>query len=215
MHLIFDESGDWGDHTERYFVLGGYLTADPLRIRGVMRRAIKDVYDEYPRLKILPELKAKDTPPIAKDYILRKLAKEDLKIYYTAIDKNHVPSQNRLGSAQNRFYNYQLGILTTYIRNGNHLPAMKFLIDDRNVKVGSLNSFEDYIFIKLNFDESLSTEISVKYGLSHNYYEIQVADFICNAMWGRENYRAYDNHSNLIWGRVSSRLIFPRSVFGT
>ena len=214
MHLIFDESGDWGSGTERYYVIGGHVTADPRRISVVMRRAVADVYKKFPKLKKLTELKAKDAPPIAKDYILRKIAKENIRIYYIVIDKNHVPSYNRLGVAQNRFYNYQLGILTTYIRNGLHIPEMRFLIDESSIKVGSLNSFEDYIAIKLNFEEGLQTKIDVKYGLSHNHYEIQASDFICNALWGRENYPNEDNYSGLIWGRVASRLIFPRNVFG-
>jgi len=214
MYLIFDESGDWGDTTDRFFVIGGLITPNYLRVRAVMKKTISAVCKQFPRLRKCKELKASDMPPVAKDYVLRRLAKENIKIVYIVADKNHIPRGNRSGIGQNRFYNYQLGILATYLRNGINMPVMNFILDQRSIKVGSLNSFEDYLSIKLNYEECLPTDVSVDYRLSHNYPELQAADFICNALWGRENYPQTDCFSTSIWSKVSCRLTFPKSMFG-
>lgn len=213
MDLIFDESGDWGTLSERYYVIGGFITPNLYKIRGVTRRSMQDIKKEFPRLATVSEIKAQDCPGIAKDYLLRKLVKENIKIFYIVVDKNNIQERFLKTQNQNVFYNYQLGLLAKYIRNGNNYTVFNFSIDNRSIKVASLNSFQDYIFIELNFKLNKETHVSVKYRDSEHFYEIQAADFICNALWTRENYRETDNFSDIIWHKTT-RLKFPIDSFG-
>jgi len=107
-----------------------------------------------------------------------------------------------------------MGILVKFIVKKCFFSTYRCLIDESSIKVGSLNSFGDYINIELSFKENLDTEIFVKYGLSKNYYEIQAADFICNAFWTKENYPQTDYFSPLIIPKLEGRLIFPICNFG-
>jgi len=108
-----------------------------------MRRAVKDVREQFPGFSVLPEIKANNCPSIAKDYIIRKLAKENIDIYYIVVDKNHLDYSLLEGN-----YN---SLVARYIRSINNFTKLSFTIDNKSLKVGSLNSFEDYIAIKLNF----------------------------------------------------------------
>ncbi|NPV74571.1 MAG: DUF3800 domain-containing protein, partial [Pelotomaculum sp.] len=107
-----------------------------------------------------------------------------------------------------------LGLVARYIRSTNNFTELNFTIDNKSLKVGSLNSFEDYIAIKLNFGLRKQTYVSVKYLDSQHFFEIQAADFICNALWGRENYPNTDLYSPFIWRLVKKRLKFPITGFG-
>jgi len=47
MFLCFDESGDWGSNTERYYIIGGYLTNNISRIKVAMRRVLKKLEKSF------------------------------------------------------------------------------------------------------------------------------------------------------------------------
>lgn len=213
MYLYFDESGDWSDN-ERYYIIGGFLVDDRYKIRRVMKKALRDVRRKFPSLNNKIEIKASDCPSIAKDYILMKISKVPLGIYYLSIDKNHVDSHNKKGKAQNRFYNYTLGIMCCFIAKHQSSQRYDCLIDERNISVGSLNSFEDYINIKTTFEDKIKTTFEIKYGDSKKYYELQVADFICNAFWTKENYPLTDHFSSILNPNLKKRLKFPLSKHG-
>lgn len=193
VRFCFDESGDLGDRppSERYFVIGGFYSGDAKRMATVTRRAIGEIRKHHPFLATKPEIKAKDCSIVDKDYVLSKLAHEpDINIVYIVTDKKYVPPGYRLGKVQNLFYNYQLGLLVAYtLRQLTTKPSIShYLIDERSIQTGSLNSFQDYMNIKLNYVQKITIDFQVSYGLSHNYPEIQASDFICNAIWIKENY---------------------------
>ncbi len=190
------------------------MTEDKLRIRGVMRRSLNRIRKKFASLRNIEEIKGSTSPPIARDYLLRKLIKENIEIYYIVADKKHIPRDRRTGRAQNRFYNYLMGILVENVVKNNSYDEYNCLIDERSIRVGYLNSFEDYINIKLNYELNFNIQVNVSYGLSHNYFELQAADFICNTFGKVENHPNQYHYWSIFDQTRVTRLIFPIDSFG-
>ncbi|UMZ74975.1 hypothetical protein [Natranaerofaba carboxydovora] len=89
IYLVFDESGDWGNSTERYYIIGGYITKDLSKVKAITRRAIYKSKSKFPSfLSHLNELKSSDCSPVVKDYLLRKISCDTLFFFeYNVITK--------------------------------------------------------------------------------------------------------------------------------
>ena len=73
-----------------------------------------------------------------------------------------------------------------------HNDEIFFEIDNRNTKIGSLNSLQDYLTTKFVLDKGLISSVSISYRDSRGHWGIQMADLVCNYKWkeikqGKEN----------------------------
>ncbi|BFH66270.1 hypothetical protein J27TS7_11160 [Paenibacillus dendritiformis] len=211
MNLFFDESGNMG-RDGRYFTIACVACKNDKQLNNALSRAELKTKRQFPYFKRFQEVKASDSNPVIKDYYLRKIASKEVEIRYIVADLENVKS--RLKEDSNLLYNYMLHFLITpYARipNVNHL---NIVLDNRTIRVQSVNSFADYIKIKMQYEFQCRYSINVKYMESQNSYGIQAADFIANAVQTKYQYD-YGYYYSLFENKVVQRELFPRAYFGT
>lgn len=209
--LNLDESGNLGSGG-RYFTIACVATTNTKPLRTVMKKSILKVKNKFPEFKDHKELKSSDCYAVIKDYMLRKIAsKDNIEVRYIVSDKTHVKKQ--LLDDENLLYNYMLKFLIVPIARQRNCSELEINLDKRSIKVNSINSFEDYIKIHLNFELNLDVKVTVKYVESHNSYAIQAADFVANAVNTKYEYE-HCHCYELIAHKIAQSEKFPRSRFG-
>ncbi|WP_308722521.1 DUF3800 domain-containing protein [Paenibacillus polysaccharolyticus] len=209
--LNFDESGNLGTQG-RYFTIACVAGSNLRPLENVMNRSIVNVKKQFERFSESREIKASDSNQIIKDYILRKIASKDIEIKYIVADLQYVKPE--LLKDENLLYNFMLKFLIVPMCKRKNLKELTINLDKRSIKVGSENSFEDYIKIKVNYECGFPVKIKVNYIESQNSVLIQAADFVANAINTNYEY-GYDYYYNLIKPRIEHAVRFPYQHFGT
>lgn len=136
---------------------------------------INDKFHELKGSALTKEIKLKFNDYIARDNLF--------EIYYIEIRNKNI--QDGFYKNQARAFNYVLGldIIHNY-HNGNFTDKqIKLSIDERNVKTESKNVLNEYIAIKLSYDEDLCEEIQTHYYDSSKETLIQLSDFYSNLFY--------------------------------
>lgn len=212
VYINFDESGNFGTDG-RYFTIAGIISYDSNKpLSNVIKRTVLKTKKQFVKYSNYAEIKASESFPCIKDFFLQKIVSKDIFIRYVVADLHH--TKKSLIDDENVLYNYLLQFI---ILPEARKPGVKKIIinlDKRSVKVNSVNSFEDYIKIKIVAELNLDIEIVVKYLESHNCYPVQAADFVANAI---NSY--YEKNNIYYYSIIKSKVIqsekFPRNLFGT
>ena len=210
IYLYLDESGNLGS-SGRYFVIAGIETTNSKPLNNIIKKSVLKIKHTFERFKASKEIKASDSTPIIKDFMLRKIvSKENIHIRYIVADKKHV--KRALIEDENLLYNFLLKFLILPIATKSNLKKLVLILDKRTIKVKSSNSFEDYINILLRYELGLNIQIEVVYMESQNCYSIQAADFVANAL-----YLKYEFQNAYFESIIASKIVFsdhfPRGVF--
>lgn len=208
--LNFDESGNLGKQG-RFFTIACIEMPNTKPLSNVMKKAELKVKKQFPAFADYNEIKASDSNPIIKDYILRKIASKDLKIRYIVADLHHV--KPKLLEDENLLYNFMLKFIIEKAARKKDLKRLIINLDKRTIKVKSTNSFEGYIKIKLQYEYDLDLDIEVNYIESQNSYSIQAADFIANAIYTKYEY-GKNYYYDLIAHKIIQKEHFPWKYFG-
>lgn len=211
--LYFDESGNLGAKG-RYFVIACIITENPKSLENKMKKVLLYIKKNYKNLNWNGyELKANSCKPYIKEIIYKSMIEKDIKIAYIVADKYWV--LNKLKEDKNCLYNYLLNILLCDFKKEFKNNRVNLMLDNKTIKVQSINSFEDYIKIRLNYDLKLNVDINVKYmdSSGKNSYNIQAVDYIANAIWAYYEH-GYTRYYNIFKNKVSRKELFPRSKFG-
>ena len=211
IYLYLDESGNLGS-LGRYFVIAGIETTNSKPLHNVMKKSILKIKTTFDCFKHLQEIKASDSSPIIKDFVLRKIAsKENIHIRYIVADKKHV--KRALIEDENLLYNVLLKFLIMPIATKSNIKKLVLILDKRTIKVKSSNSFKDYINLLIRYEMGLDIQIEVIYMESQNCYAIQAADFVANGLYSK-----YEFRNGYFESILASRIIFadhfPRGFFG-
>lgn len=208
--LYLDESGNLG-RGGRYFTIAAIETENSKPLNNVMKKAILKTKQKFTKYNNSVEIKASESSPVIKDYILRRIAsKENINIRYIVSDKKHV--KPALLENENLLYNYMLKFLIAPVARRPGLKKLVIVLDKRSIKVKSANSFEDYINIVLKYDMELEIEIVVDYVESHNSYSVQAADFVANAIYTKYEHE-YDYYYDLLSSKMCKIDHFPYTKF--
>lgn len=210
--LNFDESGNLGKKG-RYFTIACVETNNAKPLKNVMKKSILKTRRKFDKYKDYKEIKASESNPVIKDYFLRKIASKDIQIRYVVADLWH--TDKKLIEDENLLYNYMLHFLITPVAKKESVDQLEINIDERTIKVNSVNSFRDYIRIKLNYELNLDVDVEVNYFESHNSYAIQAADFIANTVNAYYEYKNNRLHYQIIENKIFQHELFPRSKFGS
>ena len=212
-YLYFDESGNLGVK-DRYFVISCVITKNPKELENKMKKVLFHIKKNHPEAKWNGhELKANSNKPWIKEKIYRGIIEKDVKFAYIVADKFWI--EERLMKDKNCLYNYLLSILLDNFKYIFRNNKVNLLLDNKTIKVQSINSFEDYIKIPMNYKLRLNSEISVKYidSCSKKAYIVQIADYIANAVFSKYEYN-YETYYELINDKIVYKELFPRSKFG-
>lgn len=211
-YFFVDESGNLGTDG-RYFVIALVETDNARKLHNNVKRRVSDIKNKYPNIEMgSNEIKAHCIYPVAREYLMRKVFVPAVRVSYIVLDKTHL-RQSFLND-KNRAYNYMLKLLLD--RVGIKKNESFFIgLDNRTIKVNSLNSFEDYINIHFNYELCRNNRIGIKYvdSDSSEGYVIQAADYAANSIWAKFEYN-YDLFYNIIDKNISTRVHFPYKVFG-
>lgn len=215
LYLILDESGNLHKNSSnRYFIIGGYLTDNALKARQTFKKELS-VYRKENSIKDTEEIKGSTIKNIEKKEILtnisNKMVKNNFYIpVFIIVDKNNLkkPIKN-----VNILYNYFIKILLKRLNNLDLLKDASLILklDNKTIKVGSINTLEEYLQGEFFFEDNINIE-KVNYLESKNNFEIQLADFICNYYWRCFEYSKVINE-NLKF--IDIKIVyFPYKEFG-
>lgn len=201
LKVYVDESGDLGTGG-RYFVIGAFCTEDGKRVRNVIKK--------YCASQNVSELKNFGMSFEDRQDIAHKIKKKsDHKIGYVCVDKTKIQSSH-LRADQNLLFNYTFSYLAQQLISAEK-QDVRFVIDNRNQKVGSINSLGEYIRIKAYTEWGFAYNIQTEYFDSKADRLIQAADFVSGNCYQR--YRSGKKHIySILKPDVSVR--FPNSQFG-
>lgn len=208
--LNFDESGNMG-RDGRYFTISCIETTDPRPLKNTMKNGGLKVKRKFPSYKDENEIKAVDSNPVIKDYMLRRIASKDIKIRYIVADLPHV--KKRLIEDENLLYNFMLHYVILPVARYRNVDHIEINLDKRTIKVKSTNSFKDYINLKINYELGKDIQVDVNYVESQNSYAIQAADFVANAINSYYEY-GHEYYYNLFESKIIQNERFPRNHFG-
>lgn len=212
--IAFDESGNLGSDG-RYFVIACVDTYNEKSVHNIMKKKIGQAKKIFPDIKCgSNEIKAANAYPAVKHHILECIASKDVTISYIVADLHHVYSY--LLDDENCFYNYLMKLLLdSIITSKDRNSRIKLKLDNRTIKVKSINSFADYIKIHLNYERLLNLDLTVEYINSDakNGYIIQAADYVANAIYSYYEHD-YKMYYDLIANKIDAIQKFPKGKFG-
>ena len=193
--MYFDESGNLGT-SGKYFVIACIITENRKALHNTMKKT----------------LKANKATKEIKSFVLNRISKNNLEISYIVAEKQHV--QEQLIKDQNRFYNFLLKILLDQHKEKFKENKINLILDNKTIKVKSLNSFEDYINIHINYELGLNSDIIVEYkdSKSHDAYNIQAVDYIANVIYSHYEYNL-DIYMPIIKNKIKVIEEFPKFKF--
>lgn len=211
-YLYFDESGNLGID-KRYFVIACILTEKPNELKNKMKKVLLHIKKKYGVLFNGYELKANSCKPWIKEIVYKGIVEKDIEISYIVADKEWVDES--LKKDKNILYNYLLSILLDNYKNYFRNNKVNLILDNKTIKVQSLNSFEDYIKLHMNYRLRLNSDIYVKYieSSGKNAYNVQAADYIANALYAYYEF-GYTKYYDIIKGKINKVELFPRRYFG-
>lgn len=212
-YLYFDESGNLGKK-ERYFVIACIITKYPKALSNKMKKMLLTIKKKYGQQNFNGyELKANACNSHIKQIIYEGIHSKDISIAYIVADKIWV--EDRLKKDKNCLYNYLLRILLDNFKSIFRNNKVHFILDNKTVKVKSINSFSDYINIHINYELKLNTDISVVYldSSSKNAYNVQAVDYVANAIFAKYEYN-YNNYYDIFKDKIYCNELFPVHKFG-
>jgi hypothetical protein len=213
--LIFDESGNLGS-SGRYFVIACIDTNNYKALHNVMKRKLGKAKKKFSELGSLHshEIKAKEAYPCIKFHISEIISSKELSISYIVADLKHV--KKSLLKDKNILYNYLTKLLIErLVTKEDNGTKLNIICDNHTTKVGSVNSFKEYIKIFLLFEKEYDIELNIEYIDSddRNAYPVQAADYVANILYGLYEYND-DVYSKILKGTINHSLEFPPKLFG-
>ncbi|WP_039237495.1 DUF3800 domain-containing protein [Clostridium sp. K25] len=211
--LYFDESGNLGT-SGRYFVIACIITTQPKKLENKMKKVLLQIKKNYKNIKWHNyELKASSCKPWIKETIYKSIISKDIELAYIVADKIWVA--DRLKEDKNCLYNYLLSVLLDNFEHIFKNNTVDLILDNKSIKVKSINSFEDYIKIHINYKLGFNCNIHVQYMDSSDKkaYNIQAVDYIANALYAKYEHN-YNNYYNIIKDNICCKELFPYRNFG-
>jgi hypothetical protein len=204
MQIFLDESGDLGwsfdrpignGGSSRYVTIAGLIVEDTLL--NHIHRIIVELYRKY---NLTPGIEKKGANFSSNEaaFIIRRLQKlsQDSTLFrIISITARKENAGAPLRRDSNIFYNYLLNVLLAdQLKNAD---MVHITLDNRAVKVGSDNSFEDCLKTKCWGELAMQTNISVRYDNSDQNYGIWIADWIANFVWRHYEKEIHEGYSEL------------------
>lgn len=214
VYIILDESGEFTKATEKYFIIGGYITNKIFQIRSVHRRIEKEVKlaKKIP-LKEKHELKSSNLNYKQQAKFINALL-DIPDVYPVAIIVNKetlskIDEQNYKSSVSFNYFTSQLlkYLLKCEIAILNSTQNIHLRIDNRNVSTKLKHQLATYL---RNHSElkPYNKKFIVKYFDSSKFNEIQMADIIANKF-----YKEYNKPKEKVTENIKRKYMFYVSKF--
>ncbi len=196
-YMYIDESGDLGKYGSRYFTVAAIIVNDPKSLSMITKKLRQRKLKK--KIKQMPEIKANDSNPTIKKYVLGRLKKTDCEIYAVVVKKEAIVSY--LFDVKDKLYNYLCGILMDKIRKSD--GKMFIIIDKKHTNTLVRNDFNRYIENKLK-SGNIRLEIGIRHELSYSSNELQVVDFVAWSI-NRKFNTGDDSYYKIIEDRIANK----------
>ena len=219
-YLVLDESGAMHLKNERYFVIAGYLTNNLSKIINCHKKIEHAlILNKHCSLKNHMEFKAsKISPKQQADFINALLSIDNVVGVSITIDKYQL---NHFGASENLAYNYFVKNLLNYllyckISLFDNAQNITLLLDNRSIAIKNLQDLKAFINFEFSYTLGLDKFFDVIYLDSKTHREIQMADYVANALW-----KSYNKSNSTILHHLDMQLFnkikqskFPYKTFG-
>ena len=136
---------------------------------------------------------------------------QDYSIAYLVADKKHI--EPKLFAQKNLTFNFLFGVLVkSFIKS--YKDDMDICVDNRTVKVTSLNSLTDYIQIEAVTKWGFGQTLTMNLRDSKACNLLQAVDVVSNSIFAHYNYSSSGLY-HLNDGHFIRHQLFPYSKFGT
>lgn len=201
--VFVDESGNLGKK-DRYFVIAMVLPRKTKRISNFVKSFCAE--------NSIDEVHASELSfPQKQELFNRLTSANDYTISYIVLDKNNLDNK-KLFEDKNLLYNYLFSYLIKKTIRSNPSEDICILLDNRTIKVKSINSLCDYIKIKAFTQWGYKNNLQISYVDSKNSKTIQVSDIVANAVYAHYMYGTSHFYKMLT---ISESIKFPQSKFGS
>lgn len=184
MFIFLDESGNLSKDDGKYFIVGSFTIGNVKRVENAFRRW---QHHKFPRrLKYRAEVKFNDrelTDALRLE-MLRYLAKQDCRIFYTFLQVRNVPEQYRSGDGK-----LKSGLLYTEIVGETlelYLPVteaeLRIFRDQRSLKGITKSQFNEHLRARLLPELPAKSVLQIEAVNSLTKPSVQVADWFCGAL---------------------------------
>ncbi|HZY78130.1 MAG TPA: DUF3800 domain-containing protein [Cyclobacteriaceae bacterium] len=217
MLIFLDESGDLGwsfnrpnghGGSSRYVTIAGIILEE-----NAINQLTWFILELYRKYNLTPGIEKKGASFSSKEAAfiirgLRRLQEHSPSFRIISITARKENTGAPLRRDSNIFYNYLLNVLLT--DQLKHVDLANITLDNRAVKVGSDNSFEECLKTKCWGELGLQTQISVRYDNSDQNYGIWIADWIANFIWRYYEKESKDGYHELKYfeNQFSEKLVF-------
>lgn len=198
--VCFDESGNLGGGSGRYFVIAALETNNPKRLKNIVQR--------FTLKYSLPEIKGTELSVPQRQELLNDLNQErDYSVSYIILDKVHFNRKDLLG--KNILFNYLSSFVCEDILKSSTEDIL-LCFDNRTVKTTSKYALPEYLSTKC-IEWDVRNQLSVQFFESHQHRLIQIADLFSNTI-----YQSYNNDTKHFYNQlnVKKSIKFPYQQFG-
>jgi hypothetical protein len=210
IEVHIDESGTLGMNNH-HFIIAALITKDTAakkRIDNLVQRTKAGFTNPTKRTELKGALM---TVPQKQRFLNNLASVQDYSIAYLAADKKHLDP--RLFAQKNLTFNFLFGILVkSFIKS--YKDDMDICVDNRTVKVTSLNSLTDYVQIEAVTKWGFNQTLSMNLRDSKSCNLLQAVDVVANSIFAHYNYKSsglYHTNDN----HFIRHQLFPYAKFGT
>lgn len=202
LQIYIDESGSMGLEINRpYFIICALILENSQMkpIKNVVKRISEEIF--YKRE--LKELHANDMSFEEKVMAFNYIKELDFYISYLIINKDNI--NQHFFQNKDIYFNYMIYLLLEKLFKKPDILHIYITIDNRNLKVTSVDSLQDYLNIELIKNDSYDKNIHVKYDDSENNRYLQIVDILANTVFAKYNFNKtyfYDQVSDKILHNV-------------
>lgn len=196
VYVCVDESGSFNNKQERYYVISAIITDDIKNLLNVHHDIKSEICKNK---KCKKELKSTRISNKQQSEFINALTADDFRIISLTIDKLALESKYHFKITEFSIYNFalkellQFGIELEYLRKNEEIICM---VDKREMKAAIANDLESYLNLEYFY---FFKKVSIFYKDSATNPEIQMADYLSNAIYG------YLHKSNEVYKMVTNK----------
>lgn len=209
MYIFLDESGDlgFGKKSSKWFLFTLVVVDDPRKLERIVKKIRKTLNKKH-KIK-LSELHAYHCDNITRTRMLNSLAKEDIYVVTTVLnkDKVYVDLQNQ----KNYLYNFTANIILDRLINTkliDHTKHISLVVDRKDTKRHLRDNFISYITSTMKERRSGSEKFKMSLAASHEDKGLQAVDFISWAI-----FRKYEKGEFEFYEIIKNKIIDERLLF--
>ena len=189
MYIFLDESGNFTEDKDKYFIVGGFITGNPRRTAKAFRRWQHTKFSNR-KLRYRAEVKFSDTRLNEKLRLktLEYFTKQDIRIFYTFLKNSNIPLEHRKKQQiESGFLYAEIIAQTLQLLSPTSDLEFRIFRDQRHLKKIPQAKFNKSLKLDLLPNLPAKALVQIETLNSASNPNIQIADWICGALFRYHN----------------------------